>query len=83
MRFGTPFIASNFSKWEKELGSTDAGFFITPSGNALTKCLIYCCENRDSIKDFGNRGSSFIYSNNWDKAFRALEAEYKRILNDE
>lgn len=82
MRFGIPFIASNFSEWERKLGSVDAGFFITPSSNALAKCLIYCCENRYSLKDLGQRGSRFIYSNNWDKAFKALEAEYKRILKD-
>lgn len=81
MRFGTPFIASNFSLWMSKLNEVDAGFFINPTSEALVNSLVYCCENRDYIKSYGLRGVEYISKNNWENSFKYLDSEYKKILS--
>lgn len=69
MMLGTPFIATNFDKWQSLLGSINAGFFVTPStlNLQIAKKIAQAWLDDDNYKALSTEGAGFICNTyNWE-----------------
>ncbi|MCA9665018.1 MAG: glycosyltransferase [Myxococcales bacterium] len=69
MRFGTPFIASDFPTWRSYLTEADnVGHFVDPSNvDAIAKAMLWFAEKPEDARAMGERAQKFILERyNWE-----------------
>jgi len=82
MLFGLPFVASNFKKWQKQLKSVRAGFFVNPHNpEEIAEALWWIATHPDESEEMGRRGKKFIeVVYNWEQESKKLLALYDKLL---
>ncbi len=82
MLFGLPFVASNFKKWQKQLESVRAGFFVNPDNpEEIAEALWWIATHPDESEEMGRRGKEFIrVSYNWERESKKLLDLYDKLL---
>ncbi|EOP77529.1 hypothetical protein KOW_03225 [Bacillus cereus VDM006] len=81
MTLGIPFIASDFPKWEKKIGCSNAGCFVDPQNINKIADLILKIGSDENLKSYlSNNGKKYIYEKfNWERESEKLIEYYKKI----
>ncbi|EEM03118.1 glycosyl transferase family 1 [Bacillus pseudomycoides] len=81
MTLGIPFIASDFPKWEKKIGCSNAGYFVDPQNINKIADLILKIGSDENLKSYlSNNGKKYIYEKfNWERESEKLIEYYKKI----
>lgn len=82
MTFSKPFIASDFDKWKKKLGSLNAGEFVSPgSAEKLAAAVIALAEmGAEARYAMGYRGFSYAKDNSWEAEYVKLSRIYEGVM---
>lgn len=82
-RFGLPFIASSFEKWEKQLREINSGLFVDPqSVSEIVSAVEYLFNNKNVRISMGMRGQKFISETfNWEKESKKLIDMYADLTD--
>ncbi|MFD2370798.1 glycosyltransferase family 4 protein [Brevibacillus sp. GCM10020057] len=83
MRFGIPFIASNFAAWREKVGQVEAGVFVNENDpQEIARALAMLHDLPQLAREMGERGRQFTLNEyNWEKESEKLISLYQSLTS--